>query len=257
MRKRTYIWLILSILSFSITGCFSKHSIIIENKVDLDSTKQSKEETVYNEKGSEENSKLRIDTYEEIFLRAFKSEMELELWAKRKNDKEFILIKVYPFTKFSGTLGPKRKEGDLQIPEGFYYVDRFNPKSKFCRSLGINYPNKADKVFADKNIPGGDIFIHGGNASIGCIPIGNENIMELYNLAESVRSKGQKKIMVHIFPIKFTKGKYEQLKQEYNNERELLEFWENLKEGYQVFESKHILPNVIVDDKGEYKYIIK
>ncbi|MEZ4932004.1 MAG: hypothetical protein R2788_07790 [Saprospiraceae bacterium] len=82
----------------------------------------------------------------EIFIRAFKQEEIVELWAKNKTDDFFVEIKKYTFCKSSGKLGPKRKEGDGQIPEGFYHIDRFNPNSKFYLSLGLNYPNGSDLI---------------------------------------------------------------------------------------------------------------
>lgn len=79
----------------------------------------------------------------------------------------------------SGTLGPKRMEGDYQMPEGFYYINEFKPYSNFHLALGINYPNASDKVLSDARRPGGDIYIHGGCVSTGCIAISDQPIEEL------------------------------------------------------------------------------
>ena len=76
----------------------------------------------------------------QVYLRAFKQEKKIELWAKNKSDQKYQLVKEYKICSTSGKLGPKRKQGDLQIPEGFYHIDRFNPHSVFYLSLGINYP---------------------------------------------------------------------------------------------------------------------
>src|ERR1044071_496689 len=72
----------------------------------------------------------------DIFFRAFQREGVLELWAK--GDGKYELIKEYKICAASGSLGPKRRQGDNQVPEGFYYVDRFNPASNFYLSLGVN-----------------------------------------------------------------------------------------------------------------------
>src|SRR5687767_4805391 len=96
----------------------------------------------------------------EIFLRVFKKEKELELWTKDPA-KGWTRAKSYPFCYASGNLGPKRKQGDLQVPEGFYHVDRFNPSSNFHLSLGVSYPNQSDRILGRKGELGGDIFIHG------------------------------------------------------------------------------------------------
>jgi murein L,D-transpeptidase YafK len=191
----------------------------------------------------------------QIFLRVFKREQILEVWAKNNSEKEFKKILEYPFCSTSGKLGPKRKEGDYQIPEGFYYINRFNPQSNFYLSLGINYPNESDKILSDKKNPGGDVFIHGGCATIGCIPITDEKIKELYVLSVEARSNGQIKIPVHIFPYKLTKNNFDKLKSEFQYDKQLILFWENLKIGFDYFENKKSLPEINVSTDG--KYIIK
>ena len=145
-------------------------------------------------------------------------------------------------------MGPKRKEGDRQIPEGIYFIDRFNPHSKFHLSLGINYPNKADRVHADPNAPGSDIFIHGGCETIGCIPITNSKIEELYALANRARQLSQSKIPVHIFPARFSNEfYYEQVGTEHKP------FWQSLYPIYKSFERTHQLPIITINDMGEYE----
>ena len=136
---------------------------------------------------------------EAIFLRALKREARLELWA-RTGATPFQLIRSYPITYSCGEPGPKRREGDRQVPEGFYEIDRFNPESNFHLSLGLNYPNASDRLRSDQAQPGSDIFIHGGDGSIGCIPIGDENIEEVFLAAWDARAHGQEKIEVHVFP---------------------------------------------------------
>ena len=94
-----------------------------------------------------------------IYLRAFKDEKKIELWAKNFTDSKYKLIKVYKICRTSGDLGPKREQGDRQIPEGFYHINRFNPYSNFLLSLGLNYPNKSDRILGEKGNLGNDIFI--------------------------------------------------------------------------------------------------
>jgi murein L,D-transpeptidase YafK len=184
-----------------------------------------------------------------IFLRAFKQEQKLEAWAKAKNDTKFQLFKSYDFCKSSGKLGPKRKEGDLQIPEGFYHINRFNPKSKFHLSLGLNYPNASDLILSDKEKPGSDIFLHGGCVTVGCIPITDEKIRELYLLASIAKEGGQKQIPVHIFPFKMTRLKLKE--QDKNNPN--YSFWQSLEAIYQYFEKNKYLPSSIqIDENGFY-----
>ncbi len=130
-----------------------------------------------------------------------KNEQLLEVWGEL-NGKQ-VHIRTYPFTAFSGKLGPKFKEGDRQIPEGIYGIAYLNPNSKFHLSMRVNYPNSFDKKMAKKegrdNL-GGDIMIHGSDRTIGCVPIGDDNIEELYFLAQKV---GIENIKVILSPIDF------------------------------------------------------
>ncbi|MCP9768489.1 hypothetical protein EGI22_11245 [Lacihabitans sp. LS3-19] len=182
-----------------------------------------------------------------IFIRVFKEEKILEIWVKNKNAKEFKLFKSYPITYSSGIPGPKRKEGDLQVPEGFYFIDRFNPLSNFHLSLGINYPNTSDKVLGDIK-PGGDIFIHGSNVSIGCVPISDDKIKEVYTMAVMARNTGQKNIPVHIFPFELTEAKLETKKTNPN-----YSFWKSLQIAYLYFNKTKTPPLVSMSKSGEYK----
>jgi murein L,D-transpeptidase YafK len=92
-----------------------------------------------------------------------------------------------PMTAWSGNRGPKLKEGDGQIPEGIYHVEALNPNSSYYLSLRVSYPNDDDRRrssllgIADL---GGDIYIHGKNASIGCIAIGDHAIERLFYAVE-------------------------------------------------------------------------
>lgn len=146
-----------------------------------------KEQTV---KGYFTSKKLEYEGFQ-LFLRAFKKEQQLEVWVREAEDDQFTLLHTYPFCATSGKVGPKRKEGDLQIPEGIYQINHFNPQSNFYLSLGINYPNASDKILSDKHQPGGSIYIHGNCVTIGCIPITDDKIKELYILAVEARNNGQ------------------------------------------------------------------
>ena len=176
----------------------------------------------------------------------------IELWAMSNNDSSFKLIENYEICRMSGVLGPKRKEGDRQVPEGFYYIDRFNPASKFHLSLGINYPNMSDRILGHKKHPGGDIFIHGNCVTIGCIPITDTMIKELYIASVEAKDRGQNTIPVHIFPFKMSPQNMDSMTRRYKQHET---FWENLKSGFMYFENKHIIPNVKVDKRGKYIYI--
>jgi len=183
-----------------------------------------------------------------VFLRVFKKEEEMELWVK-KTDGTYVLYKTFSICSMSGDLGPKRKQGDHQVPEGFYYIDRFNPSSSFHLSLGINYPNASDRILSNKAAPGGDIFIHGSCVSIGCMAMTDEVIKEIYVMAVEAKSNGQSKIPVHIFPFKMNA---ENTAKYFAQQPELKNFWMNIGKGYDSFEKNKRLSAFTVNEKGEY-----
>ncbi len=188
----------------------------------------------------------------EIFLRVFKKEKNLELWAAGNENGTFTLVKTYNICSTSGTLGPKRKEGDGQIPEGFYTLTHFNPYSRFYLSLKLNYPNASDKILGDKRNLGGDIFIHGNCVTIGCVPITDEQIKELYVIALDTHTHGRKNIPVHIFPTRMNAKGMKALQKYSAANNTLWKFWLNIKEGYDSFETHRMLPRISVDKNGKY-----
>src|SRR6056297_2627581 len=188
----------------------------------------------------------------QIYIRAFKREKQIELWGKNKSDSKFKLIKTYKICRTSGRIGPKRKQGDLQIPEGFYHINRFNPYSKFYLSLGINYPNKSDKILADKKNPGGDIFIHGACVTIGCLPITNNRIKELYILCVEAKNNGQSRIPVTIFPAKLSDEKFKRLIHKYGSDADKAGLWTDLKKGYDIFNETNQLPTIVFLNSGRH-----
>lgn len=184
-----------------------------------------------------------------IYLRAFKQEGVLELWAASQ-DSSYRLLRSYTITKQSGTPGPKRREGDHQVPEGFYKIDRFNPKSLFHLSLGLNYPNASDLVRSDPREPGTDIFIHGGTSSIGCLPIEDDPIEELYLIADLISKKSGQPIPVHLFPGRMSGETWEKMKTAHP---ELVTFWAELEPAYRYFEKLHRVPDMRVTAEGAYQ----
>ena len=187
-----------------------------------------------------------------LFIRAFKTEQEVEIWIKGPD--EYKLLVTYPFCTTSGNIGPKRKEGDLQIPEGIYHINHFNPYSTFHLSLGINYPNASDRILSDKQHPGGAIYIHGNCVSIGCIPITDDKIKELYVMAVEAKNGGQEKIPVHIFPARLDDGAVEKLVTRHKPSDQVPAFWTNLQTIYDDFEESKKLRPVKVNQKGEYYF---
>lgn len=190
----------------------------------------------------------------DIFLRVFKAQNEMELWARNDASSEYKLVKLYHICALSGILGPKRTEGDRQVPEGCYFIDEFNPKSDFYLSLLLNYPNYSDMVQGDKQKPGGDIYIHGGCVTVGCMPMTDEGIQELYVICLNAKCAGDTYIPVHIYPTRFTKAGLNFLGREYGKDEEKQKFWVNLKSDYDYFEKNHKLLPVMYTPDGKYVF---
>jgi len=133
-----------------------------------------------------------------ITFLAFKQEKMLELWAEEAGAQRFI--RSYPILAASGHAGPKLREGDRQVPEGFYHIIALNPNGDFYLTMLIDYPNSFDLKNAESEKranPGGDICIHGKAASIGCLAMGDTAIEELFIL---VARAGAENVTVIISP---------------------------------------------------------
>lgn len=182
----------------------------------------------------------------ELFLRAFKVERELEAWA-RSDDAPLRLIAKWPVLAASGGPGPKRREGDRQVPEGCYRVAVFNPLSNFHLSLGLDYPNASDRVRSDPQSPGSAIYIHGGAVSIGCLALGDDAIEQLYLLAQDAR---EKPVQLHVFPARMSGPAWEALRATHAAHAA---FWAELQPIYDAFERSHRVPAANIGADGAYR----
>ena len=187
----------------------------------------------------------------QVYLRGFKYDKELEVWAKNPEDAQYQLVTTYDICQTSGTSGPKRKQGDYQIPEGFYHINAFNPSSNFYLSLKVNYPNRSDAILGDTDQLGGDIFVHGNCVTIGCIPITDKHIKALYVLCVEARNAGQMQIPITLFPARPGGAAYGFLIED--GAPQHLGLWEDLAKGYAYFEKHHTLPNVTFLANGRHR----
>ncbi len=199
--------------------------------------------------GKLKENKIRPDQFTMTIL-AFKAENRLEIYAGNPGEKQ-QKIKEFEICASSGKSGPKRFEGDWQVPEGFYHVDRFNPVSSYHLALGINYPNASDRILGNKKKPGGLIMIHGACITIGCLPMTNEGIEEIYLYAIKARSNGQTRIPVYIFPAEPGTDHYKLLKKQHPK---LSSFWENLEEGFHQYQSQRKSLEFTVSKDGLYQF---
>ncbi|HYG50576.1 MAG TPA: L,D-transpeptidase family protein, partial [Flavobacteriales bacterium] len=185
-----------------------------------------------------------------MILVGFKAEQKFKVYVRGAKQKSYSLLKSYDICASSGALGPKRREGDLQVPEGLYEVSSFNPQSSYHLSIKVSYPNKSDKVLSDKKKPGGDIYIHGNCVSIGCIPLTDALIKEIYIMAVETRNAGHK-IPVYIFPFEMTPENMAVYKMNDGYKKHHL-FWDNLQKMYTYWsKNKNEIPYT-VDAKGRY-----
>lgn len=183
----------------------------------------------------------------EMLFVGFKEEQRLDVYLKTRGAEQFTLWKSFPVCAASGVLGPKSRQGDLQVPEGCYFIDRFNPASQFHLSLGLNYPNSADKKRSKASDLGGDIFIHGKCVTIGCLPMTDAIMEQLYILAVHAQNNGQRKIPVYIFPFEMGAKRLEREKQNPH-----YTFWKSLEPLYRRIQEKPTPLNWESDAKGNY-----
>jgi murein L,D-transpeptidase YafK len=187
-----------------------------------------------------------------LLLRLFKDDDLLEVWAGDRTG-PMKLVTSYAVCARSGELGPKRQQGDLQVPEGFYRITQFNPFSNFHLSMLVDYPNASDRVLGKKPL-GGEIYIHGSCVTIGCVPLTDEVIEELYLIAYDTAAKGRA-VHAHLFPKRMDDAGMSALKERAGENAALLEFWQMLRPGYLYFEEQRDLPRVSVDARTG-KYVI-
>lgn len=187
-----------------------------------------------------------------ILLRAFKRERQLQVWVREPAGTRYVLLRTYGICTLGvGGLGPKERAGDEHVPEGFYHVTSLNPDSRYYLSLRLDYPNAADLERTGGH-PGGDIYVHGGCRTAGCLPLTNDAIKELYWLVAQERAAGWTDIPIHIYPTRLDEASMAQLARAFPGRPKLLAFWRNLKEAYDSFEASHRLAEIESLPGGRY-----
>ncbi len=184
----------------------------------------------------------------DIYLRAFKKDQKLEVWIKNTSSKTYTLLKTYAICASSGYLGPKRMEGDGQVPEGFYTIDVFNPQSSYYLSMKVSYPNQSDLILKTNKRAGGDIMVHGNCVTIGCLPMTDDKIKEIYILCVEAKNR-QRSIYIDIFPTYLSNENLSIISKQYPQHAK---FWESLKPFYDYFETTKTLKKVFTNKLGEY-----
>ncbi len=182
-----------------------------------------------------------------MLIRAFKSEMKMEIWVKSSYSKRYKLFKAYDICNKSGVLGPKLQEGDKQTPEGFYDVKphRLNPNSKYFLSFNIGFPNEYDRALGRT---GSNIMVHGNCVSEGCFAMTDAQMAEIYLIIEQNFKHGNEVVPMHLYPFRMSD---ENMSIRKNSK--WLPFWENIKQGYDYFETHRIPASARAHD-GHYAF---
>ena len=172
-----------------------------------------------------------------VLVRIFKEESELEIW-KKKPSGQYALFKTYPICRWSGKLGPKRKIGDRQAPEGFYSVSmgQLNPRSKYYLSFNLGYPNRLESALGYQ---GEALMVHGACSSAGCYAMSDQGVAEIYAVALKALKSGQRQFQVQAYPFRMNARNMADHKGDSN-----MSFWRDLKIGYDSFERTRQEPSV-------------
>ncbi len=173
-----------------------------------------------------------------VFVRIFKANSELELWVQKNG--AYVHFATYPICHWSGTLGPKLREGDKQTPEGFYTITsrQLHRLGRWQKALNLGFPNAYDEALQRD---GSYILVHGGCSSVGCFAMTNPVITEVYGLVAAALRGAQRHVAVHVFPFRMTGENLASHK-----DSQWAGFWSNLKEGYDSFERTRQPPRVSV-----------
>ncbi len=181
-----------------------------------------------------------------ILIRAYKKEAELEVW-KQARDGRFVHLKTFPICRWSGQLGPKTRQGDRQVPEGFYMVGprQMNPNSAYYLSFDIGYPNAYDRAHGGS---GAYLMVHGTCSSAGCFAMTDKAVGEIYAIAREALAAGQPAFQFQSYPFRMTAENMARHRSDPN-----IAFWRQLKEGSDRFEAIREEPAVGVSD-GRYVF---
>ena len=189
-----------------------------------------------------EMEKLDTTPSAPTLIRTYKKEAELEIW-KMKSNGEYALLKTYPMCRWSGQLGPKKREGDMQVPEGFYSIapGQMNPNSHYYLAFNVGYPNAYDRSYGRT---GGNVMVHGVCSSAGCFSMTDEQVADIYAIARESFQGGQREIQLQSYPFHMTAQNMAKFRLDPN-----IAFWKNLKEGADHFEVTKTEPSVLVCGK--------
>jgi murein L,D-transpeptidase YafK len=187
-------------------------------------------------------SKIDTTPSSPVLIRTFKKEAELEIW-KMTSEGRYALLKTYPICRWSGQLGPKKVEGDMQVPEGFYTIEpgQLNPNSHYYLAFNVGYPNAYDRAYGRT---GGSVMVHGVCSSAGCFSMTDEQVADIYAIARDAFRGGQREIQLESYPFRMTPENMAKYRLDPN-----IAFWKELKNGSDHFEVAKTEPPVVICGK--------
>ena len=186
-----------------------------------------------------EMSKKGMTPESPVLVRIFKQESELEIWKMDRSGK-YALLHTFPICRWSGKLGPKKRNGDRQAPEGFYSVSAglLNPNSQFHLAFNLGYPNRLEEAHG---YTGEALMVHGACSSSGCFAMTDQGIREIYPVVAKALASGQRAFQVQAFPFRMNATNMSRHMGDPN-----MPYWRTLKEGHDSFIQTRQAPKVSV-----------
>lgn len=199
-----------------------------------------------------------------VLFRAFKHEMEYEIWVADKRSDTLKLLITVPVCAVDYRPGPKLMQGDGKTPEGFYTckllygssngfmwiklnnseIDDFGTVGygssfKLCLEYPLQIDRSRTRKFSGNTSPGSAICIHGNCVTAGCISFKNRDYLPVFLSAKFHDSKTYGYPKIHIFPFRFTDEKINSFSEEVYSDmppEDLISFWNEIKVAYDLFE---------------------
>ena len=180
-----------------------------------------------------------------VYLRITKEPAVLTAYVANEQG-VYEAFRSWPVCSFSGDLGPKLAEGDMQAPEGFYSIapGQMNPSSSFHLSFDLGYPNAYDRA---NGRTGSYLMVHGNCVSVGCYAMTDAAIEEIWTLMQAALNDGQPSVPVHIYPFAMTAANLQRHAGDANEP-----FWRSLAPAWVEFEETGRVPVVRVAG-GKYQ----
>lgn len=179
-----------------------------------------------------------------VYFQIIKADGKMTAYVEEA-DGTYRAFRSWPICRYSGGLGPKRREGDGKSPEGVYRVgpSAMNPASSYHLSFNLGFPNAYDRA---QGYTGSYLMVHGACVSIGCYAMTDDGIEEIWTLIQLAFEGGQRSVPVHIFPFEMT-----QVNMALARGHAGYAFWQEIAPIWAAFDASATLPDVRIE-AGRY-----